>query len=120
MMPEIELAARPGKQEVIVTTVFEATPETVFRAYTDPRLIPAWWASRHYAVEVETMDVRPGGSWRIIVRDAAGGEFWFRGVYHEIDRPRRIVQTFEHQGMPGRVSLKASRSMTSAAVGRKS
>jgi uncharacterized protein YndB with AHSA1/START domain len=51
------------------------------------------------------MDVRPGGIWRIVQRDADGNEYAFRGVYHEIASPERLIYTFEWEGMPGHVSL---------------
>jgi len=54
------------------------------------------------------MDVRPGGGWRFIQRDAAGNEFAFHGVYHEVVAPERIVGTFEFEGMPGHVALETS------------
>jgi uncharacterized protein YndB with AHSA1/START domain len=51
------------------------------------------------------MDVKPGGLWRFVQRDAAGNEYAFHGVYHEVRSPERIVDTFEFEGMPGHVSL---------------
>ena len=51
------------------------------------------------------MEVKPGGQWRFIQRDAAGNEYAFHGVYHEVRSPERIVDTFELEGMPGHVSL---------------
>lgn len=50
------------------------------------------------------MDAATGGSWRFIQRDPDGNEYAFRGVYHEVS-PKRIVQTFEFEGMPGHVML---------------
>jgi uncharacterized protein YndB with AHSA1/START domain len=54
---------------------------------------------------VEKLDVRPGGTWRILNRDADGNEFWFHGVYHQVTAPERLVYTFEFEGMPGHVLL---------------
>jgi uncharacterized protein YndB with AHSA1/START domain len=51
------------------------------------------------------MEVRPGGQWRYISRDAGGDEYAFHGVYHEILSPERLVYTFEFEGMPGHVLL---------------
>jgi uncharacterized protein YndB with AHSA1/START domain len=56
---------------------------------------------------VDKLDVRPGGQWRWINRDAQGTAYAFHGVYHEILVPARIIDTFEFEGLPdtGHVSL---------------
>jgi uncharacterized protein YndB with AHSA1/START domain len=54
------------------------------------------------------MDVRPGGSWRFVMREPDGSESGFRGTYREITPPERIVQTFEWEGMPGHVSVETA------------
>ena len=53
------------------------------------------------------MDVRPGGQWRFINRNAEGNEFAFHGVYHEVLAPERVIDTFEFEGLPetGHVTL---------------
>ena len=51
------------------------------------------------------MDVRRGGVWRFVQRSPDGNEYAFNGVYHEVSPPRRLVSTFEFEGMPGHVSL---------------
>lgn len=97
--------AEKGKQEILITRVFDAPRTAVFSAYTDPDLIPQWWGPKRYATIVDKMDVRPGGLWRFINRDAAGNEYAFHGVYHAIISPERLVATFEFEGAPGPVSL---------------
>jgi uncharacterized protein YndB with AHSA1/START domain len=98
------LVAEPGKQEASVIRTFAAPRERLFRAYTDPGLMANWWAPRRFSIIIETLEVRPGGSWRILNRDKDGNEFWFHGVYHGVS-PYRLVYTFEFEGMPGHVLL---------------
>ena len=97
----------PGDREIRIERVFDAPRERVFAVYTDPELIPEWWGPRDHPVVVDQMDVRPGGSWRFVMRDADSGP-GFRGTYREITPPERIVQTFEWEGMPGYVSLETA------------
>jgi len=99
------IVAERGKQEVIITRVFDAPRALVFRAYTDQNLIPQWWGPKRLTTTIDKMDVKPGGQWRFIQRDTAGNEYAFHGVYHEVRSPERIVDTFEFEGMPGHVSL---------------
>jgi uncharacterized protein YndB with AHSA1/START domain len=98
------LVAEPGKQEVSMIRIFNAPRERVFKALTDPKLTSRWWAPRRFTIVMDKMDVKPGGVWRVLHRDASGNEFWFHGVYHDVS-PTRIVSTFEFEGMPGHVVL---------------
>jgi uncharacterized protein YndB with AHSA1/START domain len=98
------IAALPGKQDALMIRFFDAPRDRVFKAMTDPKLIPKWWAPRRFTIEVDTMEARAGGSWRYLNRDAQGNEFWFHGVYHQVS-PGRIAATFEFEGMPGHVLL---------------
>jgi uncharacterized protein YndB with AHSA1/START domain len=98
----------PSDREIHVERVFAAPRDRVFAVYTDPQLIPQWWGPRGTTAVVDQMDVRPGGSWRFVVRDEDGGETGFRGTYREVTPPERIVQTFEWEGMPGHVSVETA------------
>ena len=113
-MAKITFTAEPGKQEITITRLYDCSPERLFKAMTDPGLIPQWWGPRKYITIVDRMDFREGGTWRFINRDADGADYAFHGVYHAIAGPARVVQTFEWEGMPGHVSLET---MTLEAVG---
>lgn len=104
-MTETDIVVEPGKQEVLITTFFDAPRYQVFNAYIDPQLIPQWWGPRNLTTTVETWEVRPGGSWRVIQSDSEGNEYSFHGVFHEVIEPERITWTFEYEAMPGHVSL---------------
>jgi uncharacterized protein YndB with AHSA1/START domain len=93
-----------GDREIVATREFDAPRELVFKAVTDPTLIPEWWGPRRYETIVDKMDVRPGGQWRFLNR-GPDGEHAFRGVYREIVPPQRVVLTFEWEGLPGHVSV---------------
>jgi uncharacterized protein YndB with AHSA1/START domain len=103
-MAKTEYQIEPGKQEIVVTRVFDAPRDLVFKACTDPNFIAKWWGPRRYTTTVDKMEARPGGAWRFVQRDA-GNEFVFSGVYHSITAPERTVQTFEFEGVPGHVLL---------------
>ena len=98
----------PTDREIRMERVFDAPRDLVFKAYTDPELIPEWWGPRDTTAVVDQMDVRPGGGWRFVVRQADGSETAFRGTYREVTAPERIVQTFEWVGMPGHVAVETA------------
>jgi len=103
-MSDTEVIIEPGKQDVVITRVFDAPREVVFQTATDPDLVPKWWGPRSTTTEVDKMDVRPGGQWRFVHR-SDGQEFAFHGVYHDVVPNESVVQTTEFELAPGHVAL---------------
>ncbi len=95
----------PGKHAATVIRVQDAPRELVFKVQTDPELVPQFWGPDRYKTTIEKMEVRKGGVWRYIQRDAEGNEFAFNGVYHEVRSPELIIDTWEWEGMMGHVLL---------------
>ena len=82
----------PSDREIVMTRLFDAPRELVFKAYTDPAMVPHWWGQRGATTTVDKMDVRPGGAWRFVQRGPDGSEFAFNGEYREIVPPERLVR----------------------------
>lgn len=99
-----EYIIEPGKQEFTVSRWFDAPPELVWKAFTDPELVPQWWGPAQYKTEIEEMDVRPGGRWRYL-HESPQASYAFRGVYHEVIEPKTMLSTFEFEPVPGHVSM---------------
>lgn len=104
-MDTTRITAEPGIPQILISREFDAPRDLVFRAYTDPELLVQWLGPRDLTMTVEAFDVRDGGKWRYVSRDADGNEYGFHGVFHGTPSPDGIVQTFEFEGAPGRVSL---------------
>jgi uncharacterized protein YndB with AHSA1/START domain len=104
-MTKHTLIAEPGSQMITLTREFNAPRELVFKAMTDPNLVTQWWGFRNTTTTIDKLEAKAGGVWRFVDRDADGNEFAFRGVYHDVTRPERLVYTFEFEGMPGHVLL---------------
>lgn len=100
-----QITAEPGVPQIIATREFNAPRELVFRAYTEPDLLVQWLGPRRLTMAVDYFDVRAGGSWRFIHRDANGNEYGFHGVFHGTPSLASIVRTFEFEGAPGHISL---------------
>jgi uncharacterized protein YndB with AHSA1/START domain len=83
---------------------FRAPAAKVFGAYTDPKLVPQWWAPKGTTMTVEAMDVRPGGAYRFVQRQADGTELVFVGKYLEVDPVTHLVYTFTVEGQGGEVT----------------
>ena len=104
-MVKTQIIAEPGMPQIIITREFDAPRDLVFRAHTDPELLAQWLGPRDLTMTVDHYDVRDGGKWRYVSKDAAGSEYGFHGVFHGTPSPDGIVQTFEFEGVPGHVSL---------------
>jgi uncharacterized protein YndB with AHSA1/START domain len=95
----------PSDREIVFTRTFDAPRKFVFKAYTEPNLIPQWWGPRGFTTTVDNMHVRPGGVWRFVQRGPDGHKHAFNGVYRGIVPPEWIAYTFEFSGMPGHALL---------------
>ena len=104
-MSKMNLIAEPGKHEIRISRDFDAPRELVFKAMTDPTLVPKWWGLSTSTTIVDKMEARPGGIWRFVQREADGTEYGFHGVYHAVNAPESLIYTFEFEGMPGHVLL---------------
>ena len=98
-MPEPQITVEPNQSLVLITREFDAPLELVVRAHLDPDLVPQWWGPRSVDITIERYEVRDGGRWRVVHRDA-DGEFAFYGVFHGMPSADGIVQTFQYDGSP--------------------
>lgn len=101
----VNLTIDREKLQITIVRNFDAPPALVWRALTEPALLSQWWGQPGSPMSVDKHDLRPGGEWRFVERDATGNEYGFRGVFREIEPPSRIVQTFEYEPMAGHVIL---------------
>ena len=101
---ETEIIADPDVPLVRITREFDAPPEKVFRAHTDPELVARWTGPRGLDMRIDHYDCSTGGSYRyVMARD--GDEFGFHGCFHEVRPSELIVQTFTFEGEPDGVAL---------------
>ncbi len=91
------------KLEVMATRIFDSARDLVWKAYTDPELIPEWWGPRFLKTTVDQMDFRIGGTWRFIHEDPEKNTYGFHGEYREIIQNKRIVSTFVFEAVPNSV-----------------
>lgn len=82
----------PERTAIEQTIRIEARPETVYRYFTDPDRLAAWWGGAE-------ADPRPGGELRVAMR--LGPKPVMRGEYVELVPYERIVFTFGWEDTPG-------------------
>ncbi|HUJ07042.1 MAG TPA: SRPBCC family protein [Streptosporangiaceae bacterium] len=94
----------PSDTTIQITREFNAPRHLVFRAWTTPELITRWWAGDRGEVTAVEVDLRPGGTWRYVMRANGGFEVAFRGEYSEVVPGERIVSTEIFEAMPDKVA----------------
>jgi uncharacterized protein YndB with AHSA1/START domain len=107
------------EREVVITRVFDAPRELVFKAWTDPKMMKEWYGPKMFTNSVCELDVRVGGAWRIVMRGPDGAEYPGSGVYREIVKPERLVFTSEATDKDGKVILAGLATVTFAEEGGK-
>ncbi len=81
------------EQVLVLTRVFDAPRELVFKAWTDPKRVAQWWGPHGFTNPVCELDVRPGGAILIHMRGPDGTVYPMTGIYQEVAEPERIVFT---------------------------
>jgi len=98
----------PSDREILITRQFDAPANLVFKAFTTPELVRRWWGFDTSEWLVCDIDLREGGSWRYVTREAGGFEVAFHGEYRTIEAPHRIVSTEVFEGVPDAAALTTS------------
>jgi uncharacterized protein YndB with AHSA1/START domain len=100
----LKISART-EREIVITRLFDAPREVVFDAFTQPELLRRWLGVfGDWGFEVCDVDLRPGGAYRWVWRNAADGSaLAVSGVVREVQRPERLVMTerYEEPWYPG-------------------
>jgi uncharacterized protein YndB with AHSA1/START domain len=107
----------PSEREIVITRIFNAPRELVFKAWTEPQHIAQWWGPQGFTTRVTEMDLRTGGKWRYIMIGPDGTEYPLKGVFREIVPLERIVTTDEFdQGFEKVMNADLPRGMVSTAI----
>jgi uncharacterized protein YndB with AHSA1/START domain len=90
----------PSDREILITRQFDAPAALVFEAWTTPEHVKRWWGFDTSEWLVCEIDLRVGGTWRYVTREAGGFEVGFHGEYREVAAPHRLVSTEVYEGFP--------------------
>ncbi len=80
-----------GEGKVAITRVFDAPRALVWRAWTDPAMMANWFGPRGFTSSVPELDLRVGGSLRIVMHGPDGNDYPMKGVFLEVAPPERLV-----------------------------
>ena len=89
------MAQRPSGLTLHLERVLPAPPEKVFAACVERAQLAEWWGPAGFTSPSVELEVWTGGRYRIAMQPPEGELFHLRGEFLEVDRPRRLVYTFE-------------------------
>jgi uncharacterized protein (TIGR03086 family) len=90
----------PSDTEILITRAFDAPRALVWDVITTPRHLLRWWGPEWCPLVACEVDLRPGGAWRYVARDADGNDLTWYGTYEEVVAPERVVSTETFGGFP--------------------
>ena len=82
-----------GEASLTLKRVFDAPRALVWKAWTDPKMMAQWFGPRGFTIPVCELDVRKGGSLRIVMRGPDGSDYPMKGVFLSVTEPERLVFT---------------------------
>jgi len=98
-----DTSVKAGAHELVITHVFNAQRELVWKAWTEPARFMRWWGPKGFTSPVTRIDFRKGGVYLNCMRSPEGQDFWSTGVYQEIVPLERLVLTDSFADADGQV-----------------
>jgi len=91
------------QQAIVITRVFDAPRELVWKAWTEPEHFARWYGPKGFTTPVCRIDLRVGGKYLNCMRSPQGQDFWSTGVFREVVAPERLVMTGSRADKDGNV-----------------
>lgn len=88
-----KVAKNTNEHELIITRVFDAPRELVWKGWTDPERVKRWWGPKGFTAPFCKTDLQVGGVFHYCMRSPEGKDYWNTGAYREIVEPERMVCT---------------------------
>lgn len=90
-----ETSSDAAEREIVITRVFDAPRELVWKVWTQPEHVAQWWGPRGFTTTVKALDLRPGGRSEYVMHGPDGNDYPCCGVFQEVVPFERIVSTDE-------------------------
>ena len=116
-MSDINLDSKAVQNELVITRIFDAPKELVWKAWTDSEHLMQWWGPKDFTSHFCKTDLRIGGKFHFCMKSSDGFEIWSTGVYKEVIHFDKLVFTncfadekgnivpATHYGMPDNIPL---------------
>jgi uncharacterized protein YndB with AHSA1/START domain len=88
-------------ERIVVRRAIGASRERVFRSWTEPEQLRRWWGPAGFICPDAVVDLRPGGTYRLVMRAPGGGPVMsVTGTYREVEPPELLVYTWRWESGP--------------------
>src|SRR5437667_4225050 len=77
--------------DFVISRVFDAPRELVWKAFTEPERMKEWWGPKGFTVIASKMDLRPGGTYHYGMKAPDGSAMWGKFLFRDIVAPERMV-----------------------------
>ena len=93
--------AEDGGSSLRLERLIPSSPESLFALWTEPEQLLKWWGPQDCVTSVHTLDLRPGGRWRILLHRSDGSSLAVSGVYRVVEPPRGLAFTWAWEDESG-------------------
>lgn len=97
---------------LIITRIFDAPREMVWKAWTEPETFMKWWGQKDYTSTVCNLDLRVNGSYHSNMVSSDGKVFWSKGTYLELIPNEHILCTDSFSDEEGNIISASEYGMT--------
>lgn len=94
MEMKTKIDAQDASQELTIIRDFELPVELLFRAYVEADIVEQWMGTK-----VLKLDARKHGSYHFETTDPRGNKYQFSGAIHNVVQDKKIIRTFEMEGV---------------------
>jgi uncharacterized protein YndB with AHSA1/START domain len=98
------LVSATADAEFVITRVFDAPRELVWKAHSEIEHLKHWWGPKGFTLDAAKFEFRPGGIFHYQMRAPNGFIMWGRFNYREIAPPERIVYVVSFSDEKGGVT----------------
>ena len=93
--------------KISLQRIFKASPEKVFKAFSDTNAMSSWLPPNGFVCQVHSMDFKIGGCFKMsFINFGTGSSHSFGGEYLEIIPNEKLVYTdvFDDPNLPGKIT----------------
>jgi uncharacterized protein YndB with AHSA1/START domain len=108
------MSNEPMQRNVVVTRIFDAPVEQVWRAWVEPGMVKQWWGPTGFTCPLAKMDFREGGTSLVCMRapkEYGGQDMYNTWTYTKIVPNERIEYIFNFSDKNGNKFIPAQMGM---------
>jgi uncharacterized protein YndB with AHSA1/START domain len=98
-------AAVASPSSLVISRIYPASVERVFKAWTDANQLGQWFAPTDDYTTKASVDLRVGHEYRIAITHKGGNVHTILGTYRVIQPPNKLVYTWRWEGGPASDTL---------------